>query len=55
MKEQFASWAEFKDEVKLALGLESKGKLDDEWMLDVFLLCNLDQRDAPLQGSTSQR
>ena len=37
MKEQFTSWTEFKDEVKLALSLESKGKLDDEWMLDVFL------------------
>ena len=37
MKEQFTSGAKLKDKVKLALGLESKGKFYDEWMLDVFL------------------
>ena len=36
MKEQLAARAEFKDEVEFALGLESVGQLNDEWMFDVF-------------------
>ena len=37
MEEELSSRAVLKNEVKLALSLESEGKVYDEWVLDVFL------------------
>ena len=37
VKEQFAPWAEFKDEVQLGGGLEGIGQLNDKRVLHVFL------------------